>query len=54
MKNGGSLIGLFQGIFDSNILTFNPGCDVNANTLKQYDNISTIQTALKSKGAERR
>jgi predicted enzyme related to lactoylglutathione lyase len=49
MKNGNSLIGLFQGMFDSNILTFNPGWDENANTLQSFDDIRKIQTDLKSK-----
>lgn len=33
MKNQSTLIGLFQGMFENNILTFNPGCDQDANTL---------------------
>lgn len=33
MKNGNALIGLFQGMFDGNILTFNPGWDENANNI---------------------
>ena len=49
MKNGNSLIGLFQGMFDRNILTFNPGWDENANTLKSFDDVREIQTELKSK-----
>lgn len=50
MKNGNSLIGLFQGMFDNNILTFNPGWDENANVLKDYDDIRKIQRSLKNKG----
>ena len=49
MKNGNSLIGLFQGMFDSNILTFNPGWDENANTIESFDDIRKIQADLKSK-----
>jgi len=49
MKNGNSLIGLFQGMFDSNILTFNPGWDENANTLEVFDDVRKIQADLKSK-----
>jgi catechol-2,3-dioxygenase len=48
MKNGNSLIGLFQGMFDNNILTFNPGWDENAKTLESFDDIREIQTELKS------
>ena len=47
MKNGNSLIGLFQGMFEQNILTFNPGWDENANTLESYDDVRTIQKTLK-------
>lgn len=50
MKNENSLIGLFQGMFENNILTFNPGWDENANTLKNFDDVRDIQKDLKSKG----
>tara|TARA_B110000037_G_scaffold174651_1_gene198942 strand:+ start:536 stop:907 length:372 start_codon:yes stop_codon:yes gene_type:complete len=50
MKNKGTLIGLFQGMFENNILTFNPGWDVNANTLGNFDDVRLIQKSLKSKG----
>jgi len=49
MKNEKSLIGLFQGMFENNILTFNPGWDENANVLTKYDDIRLIQQHLKSK-----
>ena len=49
MKNGNSLIGLFQGMFDSNILTFNPGWDESANTLESFDDVRKIQADLKNK-----
>ena len=49
MKNGNALIGLFQGMFDTNILTFNPGWDENAQKLNSFDDIREIQAALKSK-----
>jgi catechol 2,3-dioxygenase-like lactoylglutathione lyase family enzyme len=49
MKNGNALIGLFQGMFENNLLTFNPGWDENANTLKDFDDIRTIQKYLKNK-----
>ena len=48
MKNGESLIGLFQGMFESNILTFNPGWDQSANLLDTYDDVRKIQSELKS------
>lgn len=47
MKNGNSLIGLFQGMFENNILTFNPGWDESANTLSDYDDVRSIQKHLK-------
>ena len=50
MKNGNSLIGLFQGMFENNILTFNPGWDENANEIKSYDDVREIQKQLKNKG----
>lgn len=49
MKNGNSLIGLFQGIFEKNILTFNPGWDENAQKLEAFDDIREIQKSLKNK-----
>jgi catechol 2,3-dioxygenase-like lactoylglutathione lyase family enzyme len=49
MKNESSLVGLFQGMFENNILTFNPGWDQDANTLKNFDDVRQIQKYLKSK-----
>ena len=48
MKNGNTLIGLFQGMFENNILTFNPGWDENANLLENFDDVRTIQTSLET------
>ena len=50
MKNESTLIGLFQGMFEGNILTFNPGWDQDANTLKNFDDVRDIQKHLKSNG----
>lgn len=50
MKNNNTIIGLFQGMFENNILTFNPGWDENAQTLNQYTDVREIQKELKSKG----
>jgi predicted lactoylglutathione lyase len=50
MKNEKTLIGLFKGMFEGNILTFNPGWDENAAELESFDDIRTIQKHLKSKG----
>lgn len=50
MKNGTTLIGLFQGMFEKNILTFNPGWDSDAQALDAYTDIRKLQSELKSKG----
>jgi catechol-2,3-dioxygenase len=50
MKNGNALIGLFQGMFQGNIITFNPGWDESARLLETYDDVRTIQKSLKDKG----
>ena len=50
MKNGNALIGLFQGMFEKNILTFNPGWDENANKVENFDDVRDIQRQLKGKG----
>ena len=50
MKNDKALIGLFQGMFQGNILTFNPGWDENAKNLENFDDIREIQKQLKSSG----
>lgn len=52
MKNEQSLIGLFQGMFEGNILTFNPGWDQDAQLLDQFDDIRAIQRELKSKNIQ--
>ena len=52
MKNENSLIGLFQGMFENNILTFNPGWDENGKNLHSFDEIREIQEDLKNKGIE--
>lgn len=50
MKNEDTLIGLFNGMFEKNILTFNPGWDQNATNLESFDDVRTIQKHLKEKG----
>jgi len=52
MKNGNALIGLFQGMFENNILTFNPGWDENANTVENFDDVRSIQKNFKENGIE--
>ena len=48
MKNGNALVGLFQDMFDKNILTFNPGWDESANKLKDFTDVRDIQKHIKS------
>lgn len=50
MKNGNALIGLFQGMFQGNVLTFNPGWDENASKLDQFNDVREIQHHLKNLG----
>ncbi len=50
MKNGETLIGLFQGMFEKNILTFNPGWDQSAGEVKDFDDVREIQKKLKEDG----
>ena len=50
MKNGDHAIGLFQGMFDQNILTFNPGWDSNAQKLDRFTDVRDIQRQLKAHG----
>lgn len=50
LKNGNTKIGLFEGFFENNILTFNPGWDGNAEKLETYTDVREIQKELKAKG----
>ena len=50
LKNGEHVIGLFQGMFEKNILTFNPGWDSNAGRLEEFTDIRELQRQLKSRG----
>lgn len=52
LKNGDHVIGLFQGMFDKNILTFNPGWDGNAQPLPTFTDVREIQRRLKAKGVQ--
>ncbi len=52
MKNESTLIGLFNGMFEGNILTFNPGWDDNAHALKVFDDVRKIQQKLKTSDIE--
>lgn len=50
MKNDQTLIGLFQGMFEANIMTFNPGWDQDALTVEDYQDIRELHRMLKSDG----
>ena len=50
MKSGTTLVGLFQGMFEKNILTFNPGWDNDAKALPEYLDVRRIQERLEAQG----
>lgn len=50
LKNGDHVIGLFQGMFEKNILIFNPGWDANAQPLASFTDVRELQRQLKAQG----
>jgi lactoylglutathione lyase len=52
LKNGDTTIGLFQGMFDKNMLTFNPGWDSSARNLDSFTDVRELQRQLKAQGVE--
>ncbi len=52
MKNGDHAIGLFQGMFEKNILTFNSGWDSDAQPLSAFTDVREVQRQLKARGVE--
>jgi len=52
LKNGDHIIGLFQGMFEKNMLTFNPGWDSNAQKLASFTDIRELQRQLKLEGVQ--
>lgn len=52
LKNGEHVIGLFQGMFEGNILTFNPGWDQSAQPLKEFTDVRELQRQLKRQDVE--
>lgn len=52
LKNGDAVIGLFQGMFDRNILTFNPGWDDNAAPLDAFTDVRELQRRVRQQGLE--
>lgn len=52
LKNGDHIIGLFQGMFEKNMLTFNPGWDSNAQNLPSFTDVRDLQRELKAQGVQ--
>ena len=52
LKNGDRVIGLFQGMFDKNILTFNPGWDSDGQPLGKFTGVRELQRRLKASGVD--
>ncbi len=52
LKNGDTTIGLFQGMFEQNSLTFNPGWDKNAQQLEEFTDVRQLQRLLKKQDVE--
>lgn len=50
LKNGDKVIGLFQGMFEANIMTFNPGWDQSGKNLDSFNDVREIQRELKDQG----
>jgi len=52
LRNGDHVIGLFQGMFDKNMLTFNPGWDQKCTDLESFTDVRDLQKQLKAAGIE--
>jgi lactoylglutathione lyase len=52
LRNGDVVIGLFKGMFERNMLTFNPGWDSDANPIGSFSDIRELQRGLKADGVE--
>lgn len=52
LKNGGTVIGLFEGMFERNMLTFNPGWDADAQPLAAFDDVRDLHGQLRAAGLE--
>lgn len=52
LRNGDHVLGLFQGMFEKNILTFNPGWDQGANPVDEFTDVRELQKSLKEQGVK--
>jgi lactoylglutathione lyase len=52
LRNGVTTLGLFQGMFERNVLTFNPGWDAACNTLAEFTDVRQLQRELRAAGIE--
>lgn len=52
LRNGTTTLGLFQGMFDKNVLTFNPGWDASGQPLDEFTDIRELQQRMKAAGLE--
>jgi catechol 2,3-dioxygenase-like lactoylglutathione lyase family enzyme len=52
LKNGSHVIGIFQGMFEKNMLTFNPGWDQDAQPLDSFTDVRELQRQLKAQGIQ--
>jgi hypothetical protein len=52
LRNGAATVGLFQGMFDRNILTFNPGWDADAKPLASFTDVRDLERQLEAAGIE--
>ncbi|WP_421789335.1 VOC family protein [Hyphobacterium sp.] len=52
LKNGDTILGLFQGMFEKNTLTFNPGWDQDANNLDEFEDVRALQQKFKDAGLD--
>lgn len=50
LRNGDCIVGLFQGMFEKNMLTFNPGWNAQCETLPEFTDVRDLQRQLKSQG----
>lgn len=52
LRNGTAVIGLFEGMFEKNILTFNPGLTIDGGTLDSFTDVRELQATLRERGLE--